>query len=85
MRQNPTEEELNKIIMEIDLDCNGTIDFFDFVHLLFLVDPFIFFFVLRSQVSFSIPKRSENKNPVAISWLIMANLITDWFLISNKG
>ena len=34
MGQNPSEEELNQIIMEIDIDGSGTIDFFEFVNLM---------------------------------------------------
>ena len=34
MGQNPSEEELNGIIMEIDIDGSGTIDFFEFVNLM---------------------------------------------------
>ena len=31
MGQNPTEEELNTLVMEIDVDGNGIIDFEEFV------------------------------------------------------
>ena len=31
MGQNPSEVELNTIIMEIDIDGSGTIDFMEFV------------------------------------------------------
>lgn len=34
MGQNPSEEELNGIIMEIDIDGSGTIDFMEFVELM---------------------------------------------------
>ena len=34
MGQNPSEEELNNTIMEIDIDGSGTIDFFEFVNLM---------------------------------------------------
>ena len=34
MGQNPSEEELNGIIMEIDVDGSGTIDFSEFVNLM---------------------------------------------------
>ena len=34
MGQNPSEEELNGIIMEIDIDGSGTIDFDEFVSLM---------------------------------------------------
>ena len=34
MGQNPSEEELNGIIMEIDIDGSGTIDFEEFVSLM---------------------------------------------------
>ena len=33
MGQNPSEAELNTIIMEIDIDGSGTIDFMEFVNL----------------------------------------------------
>ena len=31
MGQNPTEDELNNLVMEVDLDGNGTIDFPEFL------------------------------------------------------
>ena len=34
MGQNPSEDELNTIIMEIDIDGSGTIDFMEFVNLM---------------------------------------------------
>ena len=34
MGQNPSEEELNGIIMEIDIDGSGTVDFDEFVSLM---------------------------------------------------
>ena len=34
MGQNPSEDELNTIIMEIDIDGSGTIDFMEFVSLM---------------------------------------------------
>ena len=34
MGQNPSEVELNTIIMEIDIDGSGTIDFMEFVNLM---------------------------------------------------
>ena len=34
MGQNPSEEELNGIVMEIDIDGSGTIDFDEFVALM---------------------------------------------------
>ena len=34
MGQNPTEEELNTMIMEVDLDGNGTIEFAEFLEMM---------------------------------------------------
>ena len=34
MGQNPTEEELNNMIMEVDLDGNGTIEFPEFLEMM---------------------------------------------------
>ena len=31
MGQNPTEDELNSLVMEVDIDGNGTIDFEEFI------------------------------------------------------
>ena len=34
MGQNPTEEELNNMVMDVDLDGNGTIDFPEFLEMM---------------------------------------------------
>ena len=34
MGQNPTEDELNNLVMEVDLDGNGTIDFPEFLEMM---------------------------------------------------
>ena len=34
MGQNPTEDELNSLVMEVDLDGNGTIEFPEFLELM---------------------------------------------------
>ena len=34
MGQNPTEEELNNMIMEVDLDGTGTIEFPEFLEMM---------------------------------------------------
>ena len=34
MGQNPTEDELNSLVMEVDLDGNGTIEFPEFLALM---------------------------------------------------
>ena len=34
MGQNPTEDELNSMVMEVDLDGNGTIEFPEFLEMM---------------------------------------------------
>ena len=34
MGQNPTEDELNNMVMEVDLDGNGTIEFPEFLEMM---------------------------------------------------
>ena len=34
MGQNPTEDELNQLVMEVDLDGNGTIEFPEFLEMM---------------------------------------------------
>ena len=34
MGQNPTEDELNSLVMEVDIDGNGTIDFEEFIDMM---------------------------------------------------
>ena len=34
MGQNPTEDELNSLVMEVDIDGNGTIDFDEFIEMM---------------------------------------------------
>ena len=34
MGQNPTEDELNNLVMEVDLDGNGTIEFPEFLEMM---------------------------------------------------
>ena len=34
MGQNPTEDELNSLVMEVDIDGNGTIDFEEFIEMM---------------------------------------------------
>ena len=34
MGQNPTEDELNNMVMEVDLDGNGTIEFLEFLEMM---------------------------------------------------
>lgn len=34
MGQNPTEDELNSLVMEVDLDGNGTIEFPEFLEMM---------------------------------------------------
>ena len=34
MGQNPTEDELNNLVMQVDLDGNGTIEFPEFLEMM---------------------------------------------------
>lgn len=56
--QNPTEQELQDIITEIDSDSNGTIEFAEFLNLMakklqvsLLLISYAYFFTIRANVA----------------------------------